>query len=77
MRDDAVTLLSILSHVKLEVISEDTIILRLMGEYKLRKKTIAGKLGNLPSSIRWYQDNTNIEECLETEALRAKYGVEC
>ena len=75
-RNDAMTLLSVLSHVKLEAISTDTIILILTGKNKLRKKTVEGKFGNLPASVKWYRDNADIEECLKAEALRAKYSVE-
>ncbi|CAG0882763.1 unnamed protein product [Darwinula stevensoni] len=45
--DDAMVLLSVLAHVKLEVISPHTIVLRLEGDNRLRKKTIEEKLGSL------------------------------
>ncbi|CAG0890575.1 unnamed protein product [Darwinula stevensoni] len=73
--DDAMVLLSVLAHVKLEVTSPHTIVLRLEGDNRLRKKTIEEKLGSLYSSVRWHADDADIEKCLKTEEVRAKYNV--
>ncbi|CAG0904962.1 unnamed protein product [Darwinula stevensoni] len=73
--DDAIVLLSVLAHVKLEVTSPHTIVLRLEGDNRLRKKTIEEKLGNLRSSVRWHADDADIEKCMKTEEVRAKYNV--
>ncbi|CAG0892481.1 unnamed protein product [Darwinula stevensoni] len=48
--DDAMVLFSVVAHVKLEVTSPHTIVLRLEGDNRLRKKTIEEKLGSLRSS---------------------------
>ncbi|CAG0882266.1 unnamed protein product [Darwinula stevensoni] len=73
--DDSMVLLSFLAHVKLEVTSPHTIVLRLKGDNRLRKKTIEGKLGSLRSSVRWHADDADIEKCIKTEEVRAKYNV--
>ncbi|CAG0896455.1 unnamed protein product [Darwinula stevensoni] len=54
-RDDALVLLSVLAHVKLEATSPHTIVLRLEGENRLRRKTIEEKLGSLRLSLRQKQ----------------------
>jgi hypothetical protein len=74
-RDDAMVLLSVLEHVKLEATSPHTIVLRLEGDNRLRKKTIQEKLGSLRSSVRWHADDADVENCLKTEEVRAKYNV--
>ncbi|CAG0899673.1 unnamed protein product [Darwinula stevensoni] len=75
-RDDALVLLSVLAHVKLEVTSPHTIVLRLEGENRLGRQTIEEKLGSLRSSVRWYPNETDVEKCLKTEEVRAKYDVQ-
>ncbi|CAG0902250.1 unnamed protein product [Darwinula stevensoni] len=73
--DDAMVLLSVLAHVKLEVTSPHTIVLKLEGDNRLRKKTIEEKLGCLRSFMRWHADDADIEKCINTEEVRAKYNV--
>ncbi|CAG0885967.1 unnamed protein product [Darwinula stevensoni] len=68
-------LLSVLAHVKLEVTSPHTIVLKLEGDNRLRKKTIEEKLGSPRSSVRWHADDADIEKCIKTEEVRAKYNV--